>query len=103
MPSPITEYLPDPRDEYTGVCAFCGFPLTKYQIAADLSGTCVNYNDHETVPFSFCMCSDCLCRMQEYVNNGPDEAYRRVYVEAVLTKKKIQGCEEYTPTESTEE
>ena len=102
MPSPALEYLPDPRDEYIGVCAFCGFPLTKYQITADLTGTLVNYDEHETVAFSFCLCTDCFLRMTEFVNGGPDAAYHRCYINAVLTHQAMNN-EEYIPTESTEE
>jgi hypothetical protein len=96
MAAPICDFLPDNRDDFTGVCALCGFPLTKYQIAADFSGTMINYDEHCTIPCSFCFCTECLGRMMEYVNSGPDEAYRRVYVASVLTR---QALEEYSTEE----
>ena len=91
VPSPITDYLPDDRDDFTAACGLCGFPLTKHQICADFSGHIVNYIEHVTVPCSFCLCSDCLHRLVEFTNGGPDEAYRRVYVSAILTRQAEEG------------
>ena len=98
MATIIHEYLPNDKDEYSGICCMCGFPLTKYHIAADFTGTCINYAEHQTMPFSFCVCADCLEKMVVYTNGGPDEAYRRVYVDVAMT---YNATKEYN--ESTEE
>jgi hypothetical protein len=95
MATPVSDYLPDDRDTYEGVCMRCGWPLTKYQIAADFSGTCVNYIDHSCVPFSACVCADCMVAITECVNGGPIEAYRKIYVASVLTRQAYDEVEEH--------
>lgn len=95
MATPVTDYLPDERDDYVACCGLCGFPLTKYQVTADFSGHIVNYEDHVTVPCSFCLCSGCLAKLVEFTNGGPIEAYRRTYVAAVLTRQAYDEVDEY--------
>ncbi len=99
-PNPVEDYLPDPRDDYVAVCGLCGFPLTTVQIAADFSGHLVNYIDHVTVPCSFCFCHGCISKLVENTNGGVDEAYRKLYVHAVLTRQRLKEMEdESTSTE----
>ena len=99
----IEDYLPDPRDEHTAVCGLCGFPLTTIQIAGDFSGTIVNYDEHVTVPCSFCMCHGCLEKLVTYTNEGTDAAFHRVYISAVLTRQAEDALDDIEQQYSTEE
>ena len=103
MVTPVSDYLPDPRDDFTACCGMCGFPLTKYQISGDFSGHIVNYDEHVTVPCSFALCSECLTKLIEYTNGGPDEAYRRTYVAAILTRQAYDEVDEYFSDANTTE
>ena len=103
MPIPVIDYLPDDRENFTAVCGFCGFPLTKYHISVDFAGQYISYDDHETGPFSFCLCKDCFEKLKEIVNGGVDGAYHRVYIESVLTQRALQKLEEPTNLSTEEE
>jgi hypothetical protein len=102
----VDDFLDEDRDLYIASCALCGFPLTKYQIAVDFSGTAFVYVEHQTIPCSFCLCDECWIKAQEFTNGGPDEAYRRIYALSVITRQReLEIKERSIPSgnESTEE
>ena len=65
------------RQKPEDFCYICGFTLPKSDLAADIAGDFVDYNERVRGSITFSMCSECWQKLLENVEGGIEAAIKR--------------------------
>ena len=60
--------------EYVGICAMCGFPVTKYEIGAEIKGTFIDYIENVPGEIGIILCGECWQKTKEIQERGIEYA-----------------------------
>lgn len=80
--------------DYIGICLCCGFPITKYEIGADIRGTFTDYIENAMGEISVSICDDCWRKSKEMQDRGIEYA---ISVRNRLTRQDKEDRDSLTP------
>ena len=83
--------------DFIDFCGMCGFALTKYELAADIRGDFVLFDERGIGSIQITLCADCKEKVKEIAQGGLDKAIgRRIGVEGqqfIKTGNRVQKRE----------
>jgi hypothetical protein len=66
-----------PSEKYLDFCYICGFTLPKTDLAADIAGDFVDYNERIRGNITFSICTECWQKLLTNAEGGLEAAIKR--------------------------
>jgi hypothetical protein len=77
------------KSDFKDYCSFCGMAITQVEMAADIQGNLVLFDEKTTGSIQMTLCADCKNKLMEFATAGLEGAIqRRLGIDNTISKVK---------------